>query len=113
MPAFGIDNTKAAGSCGCPEANCYHTDPARAEERRSNAAKGPQMREYYKKTSETGRDKALLRKLAALAADGEISPATLTAITRTYDTVKDYIRVEGELHRQHVLLPQLMDEDNG
>jgi hypothetical protein len=113
---MAADKPKRVG-CKCPQgavdADCYHHSERRKTERQRNTSKGGYTKAYYKHNREAEADKTRLRALVELTVAGQLDPATLTAVKGGYAEIKDYIRLQGELHRQYVILPDLMEAERG
>ncbi len=82
---------------------CYQHDPARAEERRRNAARGGKA----KATGEIGRVKARLHALADMVEEGGMDRADAAVISQIWGTYLRAVSVELKVTEQRELVERL------
>src|ERR671914_947751 len=90
---------------------CYSHDPARASERKRNAARGGKA----KASGELGRVKARLQALADMVAEGQMDRADAPVISQKWGTYLRAVSVELKAREQMELTERLeaLEEDLG
>jgi hypothetical protein len=82
---------------------CYSHDPARASERKRNAARGGRA----KASGELGRVKARLHTLADMVEEGQMDRADAAVISQVWGTYLRAVSVELKAREQQELLERL------
>src|ERR671910_3789968 len=82
---------------------CYSHDPARASERRRNAARGGRA----KASGELGRVKARLQALAEMVEEGRMDRADAAVISQIWGTYLRAVSVELKAREQRELVERL------
>jgi hypothetical protein len=88
---------------------CYSHDPARASERRRNAARGGKA----KASGEVGRVKARLQTLAAMVEEGQMNRADAAVICQVWGCYLRAISVEMKAKEQLELIERLEALEEG
>src|SRR5919112_2207492 len=88
---------------------CYSHDPARASERRRNAARGGKA----KASGEVGRVKARLQALADMVEEGRMGRADVVVISQIWGTYLRAVSVEMKLKEQLELVERLESLEEG
>jgi hypothetical protein len=88
---------------------CYQHDPARAQERKRNAARGGKA----KASGELGRVKARLQTLADMVEEGQMDRADAAVISQIWGTYLRAVSVEMKAREQLELVERLEALEEG
>ena len=100
------DSSKCRRIVSAEQKYCYSHDPARASERRRNAARGGKA----KASGELGRVKARLQRLADMVEEGQMDRADAAVISQIWGTYLRAVSVELKAREQFELIERLEDD---
>src|SRR5919202_1125626 len=93
------DSSQCRRIVGAEQKDCYSHDPARASERKRNAARGGKA----KASGELGRGEARLQALADMVEEGKMDRADAAVISQIWDTYLRAVSVELKVREQQEL----------
>ena len=97
------DSSQCRRIVSAEQAYCYSHDPARASERKRNAARGGRA----KASGELGRVKARLHTLADMVEEGQMNRADAAVISQIWGTYLRAVSVELKAREQMELIERL------
>jgi hypothetical protein len=105
------DSSQCGRIVSAEQEYCYSHDPARASERKRNAARGGRA----KASGELGRVKARLHTLADMVEEGQMDRADAAVISQIWGTYLRAVSVELKAREQLELIERLerLEEDLG